>query len=80
MLGLTPDQIRNGLLLYLLLMACLCLRAYGQAWLANRLGDPADIALVAGGIGIAHFHRAGDRLSFCDVAAGYSRSHRRDGG
>ena len=40
MLGLTPDQIRNGLILYLLLMGCLCLRAYGQAWLANRLGDP----------------------------------------
>jgi Zn-dependent protease len=44
MLGLTPDQIRNGLLLYLLLMACLCLRAYGQAWLANRLGDPTPEA------------------------------------
>jgi Zn-dependent protease len=44
MLGLTPDQIRNGLLLYLLLMGCLCLRAYGQAWLANRLGDPTPEA------------------------------------
>jgi Zn-dependent protease len=44
MLGLTPDQIRNGLILYLLLMGCLCLRAYGQAWLANRLGDPTPEA------------------------------------
>lgn len=39
-LGLTPELIRNGLLIYLLLVATLCLRAYAQAWLADRMGDP----------------------------------------
>jgi Zn-dependent protease len=43
-LGLTPDVLRTGLLLYLLLVVTLCLRTYGQAWVATRLGDstPAD--------------------------------------
>ena len=39
-LGLTPEFLRAGLLLYILLVVTLCLRAYGQAWMANRLGDP----------------------------------------
>src|SRR4051812_1064964 len=38
--GLTPAALRNGAILYILLIACLCLRAYAQAWMANRLGDP----------------------------------------
>ena len=38
-LGLTPELLRNGLLLYVLLVATLCLRAYAQAWMADRLGD-----------------------------------------
>lgn len=37
--GLTPEIIRAGLLLYLLLVVTLCLRAYAQAWMAHRLGD-----------------------------------------
>lgn len=39
-LGLTPEFLRAGLLFYILLIACLGLRAYAQAWLADRLGDP----------------------------------------
>lgn len=38
--GLTPEAIRIGLIFYLLLFASLILRAYAQAWLADRLGDP----------------------------------------
>lgn len=38
--GLTPEALRTGLLFYILLIACLGLRAYSQAWLVNRLGDP----------------------------------------
>lgn len=38
-LGLTPEFIRSGLLLYVLLVVTLCLRAYAQAWMAYRLGD-----------------------------------------
>ena len=38
--GLTPEVLRAGLLFYILLIACLGLRAYAQAWLADRLGDP----------------------------------------
>lgn len=32
--------VRNGLIFFILLASCLCLRAYAQAWMANRLGDP----------------------------------------
>ncbi|MBI5766544.1 MAG: site-2 protease family protein [Verrucomicrobia bacterium] len=39
-LGLSPDAIRNGLLLYLVLFASLVLRTFAQAWLADRFGDP----------------------------------------
>ncbi|MEO7412513.1 MAG: site-2 protease family protein [Opitutaceae bacterium] len=39
-LGLTPEVLRAGLLFYVLLIACLGLRAYAQAWIADRLGDP----------------------------------------
>jgi Zn-dependent protease len=39
-LGLTPEVLRAGLLFYILLIVCLGLRAYAQAWLADRLGDP----------------------------------------
>jgi Zn-dependent protease len=39
-LGLTPEAIRFGLLLYLVLFASLVLRTFAQAWLADRLGDP----------------------------------------
>ena len=38
--GLTPDAIRAGLIFYCLLFAVLILRAFAQAWLADRLGDP----------------------------------------
>lgn len=40
MFGLTPEVLRYGLLFYILLIACLGLRAYAQAWMADRLGDP----------------------------------------
>lgn len=38
--GLTPEAIRSGLIFYILLFAVLILRAFAQAWLADRLGDP----------------------------------------
>lgn len=38
--GLTPDALRTGLIFYFLLFAVLVLRAFAQAWLADRLGDP----------------------------------------
>ncbi|MCX6939401.1 MAG: site-2 protease family protein [Verrucomicrobia bacterium] len=38
--GITPADLRAGLIFYLLLFSCLVLRAYSQAWLADRLGDP----------------------------------------
>jgi Zn-dependent protease len=38
--GLTPELLRAGLLFYVLLFACLILRAFAQAWLTDRLGDP----------------------------------------
>ncbi len=38
-LGITPEFLRAGLLLYVLLVVTLCLRAYAQAWMAYRLGD-----------------------------------------
>lgn len=38
-LGITPELLRTGLLLYVLLVVTLCLRAYAQAWMAYRLGD-----------------------------------------
>jgi Zn-dependent protease len=38
--GLTPENLRSGLIFYFLLFAVLVLRAFAQAWLADRLGDP----------------------------------------
>ncbi|HEX2854431.1 MAG TPA: site-2 protease family protein [Opitutaceae bacterium] len=38
--GLTPEVLRAGLIFFILLFASLILRAYAQAWLADRLGDP----------------------------------------
>src|SRR5688500_15012261 len=38
--GLTPDAIRAGLIFYILLFAVLILRAFAQAWTADRMGDP----------------------------------------
>ena len=38
--GLSPDALRTGLIFYFLLFAVLVLRAFAQAWLADRLGDP----------------------------------------
>ncbi len=38
--GLSPELIRSGLIFYFLLFAVLVLRAFAQAWLADRLGDP----------------------------------------
>ncbi len=38
--GLTQQAIRDGLIFYFLLFAVLILRAFAQAWLADRLGDP----------------------------------------
>mgnify|MGYP000440742432 CR=1 FL=1 len=34
-----PLVLRNGLIYFIILAASLCLRAYAQAWVANRLGD-----------------------------------------
>jgi Zn-dependent protease len=39
-LGLNPESLRTGLIFYFLLFAVLILRAFAQAWLADRLGDP----------------------------------------
>jgi len=38
--GLTPEALRAGLIFYFLLFAVLVLRAFAQAWLADRMGDP----------------------------------------
>ena len=38
-LGLTVDELRYGLITFLFIAVSLCLRAYGQAWVADRLGD-----------------------------------------
>ena len=38
--GLTPEALRAGLIFYILLFAVLVLRAFAQAWLADRMGDP----------------------------------------
>lgn len=38
--GLSPEHLRAGLIFYFLIFAVLVLRAYAQAWLAERLGDP----------------------------------------
>jgi Zn-dependent protease len=38
--GLTPELLRTGLIFYFLLFAVLVLRAFAQAWLADRMGDP----------------------------------------
>ena len=37
--GLTPEALRTGLIFYILLFAVLILRAFAQAWLADRMGD-----------------------------------------
>src|SRR5687768_14446872 len=37
---LTAQELRAGLIFYFLLFAVLILRAFAQAWLADRLGDP----------------------------------------
>lgn len=34
-----PLVLRNGLIYFIILAASLCLRAFAQAWTANRLGD-----------------------------------------
>jgi Zn-dependent protease len=39
-LGISADELRVGLIFYFLLFAVLVLRAFAQAWLADRLGDP----------------------------------------
>jgi len=39
-LGFSPAVLRAGLIFYFLLFASLVLRAYAQAWLADRFGDP----------------------------------------
>ncbi len=39
-LGITPESLREGLIFFLLLFASLVLRAYAQAWLTDKLGDP----------------------------------------
>jgi hypothetical protein len=38
-LGLSPEQLRLGLISYIFIAGSLCLRAFAQAWLADRLGD-----------------------------------------
>jgi Zn-dependent protease len=37
--GITPADLRAGLIFYLLLFSCLVLRTFAQAWLADLLGD-----------------------------------------
>jgi Zn-dependent protease len=37
--GLTPEALRAGLIFYILLFGVLILRAFAQAWLAERMGD-----------------------------------------
>jgi len=39
-LGLSPDQLRTGLIFFLVLLVSLVLRAWAQAATAHRLGDP----------------------------------------
>jgi Zn-dependent protease len=39
-LGLTQAELRAGLIFFLLLFSCLILRAFAQAFVADRLGDP----------------------------------------
>ncbi len=39
-----PVFLRNGLIYFIILAASLCLRAYAQAWVANRLGDRTPAA------------------------------------
>jgi Zn-dependent protease len=38
-MDLTADALRTGLIFYILLFAVLILRAFAQAWLADRMGD-----------------------------------------
>lgn len=38
-LGLSPEQLRIGLISFIFIAGSLCLRAFAQAWLADRLGD-----------------------------------------
>lgn len=38
--GLDPEQLRTGFIFFLLIFSVLILRAYAQAWVATRLGDP----------------------------------------
>jgi Zn-dependent protease len=38
-MSIDPEFLRNGLIYFILIASCLCLRAYAQAWMANRLGD-----------------------------------------
>lgn len=38
--GLSPEALRAGLIFYFLLFAVLIVRAFAQAWMADRLGDP----------------------------------------
>jgi Zn-dependent protease len=38
--GLSGEALRAGLIFYILLFAVLILRAFAQAWLADRMGDP----------------------------------------
>src|SRR5688572_20105077 len=39
-MDLSAADIRTGLIFYFLLFAVLILRAFAQAWMADRLGDP----------------------------------------
>lgn len=38
-IGLSADQLRYGLITFIFIGVSLCLRAFAQAWLADRLGD-----------------------------------------
>jgi Zn-dependent protease len=39
-IALTAADIRAGLIMYLILLASLCVHEWAHAWTANRLGDP----------------------------------------
>lgn len=38
--GITPAELRTGLIFFILLFSSMILCAFAQAWLADRLGDP----------------------------------------
>ncbi len=42
--GFSMDEIRKGLIFYIVFIASLCIREWARAWTVNRLGDPNPAA------------------------------------